>query len=290
MPPDQRKIFLVNGKRRHWEVGRENKIWGFSLGNQGFARAKSNLQKLDFRAGTEILAISGPYAHFRAVVGSDKDVFFDNEKIYWLGNNNEIYPVRFELTKIQNINQLWFQDQTRDKCLTVLEDVYFVSRSLFRPDSNFYNNPSVDLNIVYGTFSSQPEPDYVNHERLEEDYRNKFVKQFNCDDGHTVRSLSEKDIDNWLWNRGIAHAYEPVVTIPEPLIPDFKIKNSRREDVYIEFWGMTDDPIYEARMKRKQALYSKYNLIVIEVIPEDLQNLDFRLSQKLMNKGVVVPH
>lgn len=285
---NHRKIFLVNGKRQHWEVGKENKIWGFSLGNRSFSIAKANLQEQDFRAGSEILAISGPYAHFRAVVGSDSDVFYDTERTYWLGPNNESYPVRFKLTNIQDINRLWFRDQTRDMCLTVLDDVYVVHRSLFLPNASFHNNPKVDADVVYGKSMPQPEPICTNPEKLEEDYRSRFAAQYNCDDGHKVRSLSEKDIDNWLYRRKIAHAYEPVVTIPEQLIPDFKVNNSRNEDVYIEFWGRIDDPTYEARMNRKLALYSKYHFNLIEIRPDDLKNLNFILSHRLMQKGVVV--
>jgi hypothetical protein len=288
-----RRIFFVSGSRKHWQIGKENQIWGFSRGNRNFLSAKADLQEKDFRAGAEIIAISGPDAHFRAVVGSDKDIFYDDETIYWSDPNNinEIYPIRFKLTNIQDINRPWFRDRTPEACLSVLEDVYGVKRrSLYLPDASFYHNANVDLDVVFGTLLPQPEPISPDPEKLEEDYRQRYSRQYHCDDGHDVRSLSEKDIDNWLWTRGIAHAYEPVVTIPEKLIPDFKVRNSRKEDVYIEFWGRENDPLYNVRMQRKRALYPRYHLHLIEIFQEDITNLDFKLSQKLMNKGVVVPY
>jgi hypothetical protein len=38
------------------------------------------------------------------------------------------------------------------------------------------------------------------------------------------------------------------VPIPEQIIPDFMVKDSAGNTVYIEFWGMIDDPNYKTRM------------------------------------------
>ena len=58
---------------------------------------------------------------------------------------------------------------------------------------------------------------------VEQDYRDRYPAQFKCEDGHRVRSLSEQAIDNWLFRHGLIHGYEPVVSIPEQLIPDFEV-------------------------------------------------------------------
>ena len=122
---------------------------------------------------------------------------------------------------------------------------------------------------------------------FEEDYRKKYPANFHCTDGHNVRSQSEQTIDNWLFNHDIAHAYEPVIQIPERLIPDFKIQVKNGEDVFIEFWGMLDDPIYKERMLKKSQIYAKYSMPLIELRPDDLQNLDFILTKKLKSKNIL---
>jgi len=106
--------------------------------------------------------------------------------------------------------------------------------------------------------------------------------------GHRVRSLSEQAIDNWLYRHKIHHAYEPVIPIPEQLIPDFMVNKSTGECVYIEFWGMLDDPIYRERMNKKSQVYANRHFPLIEIRPSDLKNLDFMLWKKLEKKGVPV--
>jgi hypothetical protein len=103
-----------------------------------------------------------------------------------------------------------------------------------------------------------------------------------------VRSLSEQAIDNWLFRHGLPHAYEPVVPIPEQLIPDFLVKDSGGKSVYIEFWGRPDDESYKSRMYRKSQIYADRNFPLIELRPPDLQNLEFILPKKLRQKNVPI--
>jgi len=124
-------------------------------------------------------------------------------------------------------------------------------------------------------------------DNLEEDYRNRYPKKYRCADGHEVRSLSEQTIDNWLFSHKIVHSYEPIIHIPEKMIPDFEI-SGKDGQVYLEFWGMLDDPIYKMRMQKKLEIYAKYKLPLIELNITDLQNLDFVLSKKLRQKGIYI--
>ncbi len=121
---------------------------------------------------------------------------------------------------------------------------------------------------------------------IEADYRLKYPADFICEDGHRVRSLSEQTIDNWLFRHKIIHAYEPVVPIPEQLIPDFMVHTEDGGSVYIEFWGMIDDPLYKERMSKKCQVYAQRNFPLIELRPEDLRNLDFEFQKKLLKKNV----
>lgn len=124
-------------------------------------------------------------------------------------------------------------------------------------------------------------------ESFEEDYRKKYPKNFHCTDGHDVRSQSEQTIDNWLFNHQIPHAYEPVVSIPERLIPDFQVQAKTGDSVFIEFWGMLDNPAYKERMQKKYQIYAKYSMPLIELRPPDLQNFDFIFTEKLKRRNVL---
>jgi hypothetical protein len=121
---------------------------------------------------------------------------------------------------------------------------------------------------------------------IERNYRDRFPPQFFCEDGHKVRSLSEQTIDNWLFRHGLPHGYEPVVCIPEQLIPDFMVKDMTGKTVYIEFWGMPDDSAYKARMNKKAQIYADRNFPLIELTLPDLKNLEFVLPQKFRQKGI----
>lgn len=74
------------------------------------------------------------------------------------------------------------------------------------------------------------------------DYRKKWSKDYQCADGHYVRSLSEQSIDNWLYNNGYQHSYEKAVfmkTKPDAVVlSDFYLP---KENIYIEFWGIEND-------------------------------------------------
>ena len=73
-------------------------------------------------------------------------------------------------------------------------------------------------------------------EILDESYEGHYM----CDDGHIVKSKSERDIDNYLFENGIPHAYErsfipesdPTVTLkPDFILPNY---NNSGKDVIIE--------------------------------------------------------
>ncbi|SDX19658.1 hypothetical protein SAMN05444410_110117 [Hydrobacter penzbergensis] len=78
-------------------------------------------------------------------------------------------------------------------------------------------------------------------------FREKFPATFRTKDGHMVRSRAEVIIDNALYDYKLAHAYERKLPIEEDLYSDFFIPT---ETVYIEYWGMENDPKYLNRKKR----------------------------------------
>ena len=87
-------------------------------------------------------------------------------------------------------------------------------------------------------------------ELLNESYEGVYV----CKDGHIVKSKSEREIDNYLFDHKIAHAYEKSLVIgTETFKPDFYLKDL---DLYIEHWGYNSDN--EEYTKRKEYKLPKY--------------------------------
>ena len=118
------------------------------------------------------------------------------------------------------------------------------------------------------------------------DYRKKWSKDYQCADGHYVRSLSEQSIDNWLYNNGYQHSYEKSVymkTKPDAVVlSDFYLP---QEDIYIEFWGIENDEQYEKRKQEKIKLYNENNLNRIDLTKEDIKRLD-DIMPRLISKFI----
>lgn len=109
---------------------------------------------------------------------------------------------------------------------------------------------------------------------------------YECDDGHIVKSQAERDIDNYLYENNIFHGYEQPLNVgsEKPLRPDFCLKNylGIGEDVYIEYFGYTDDPQYDNRTAYKMPLYEKKGITLICMYAKtDLKNIRFALKTKL---------
>lgn len=97
-------------------------------------------------------------------------------------------------------------------------------------------------------------------ELLDENYEGRYT----CKDGHIVKSKSERDIDNYLFEHNIQHAYEKEIyygaKATEVLHPDFFLKNYLGKDkhVYIEHWGYNENNIsYTNTKKFKMPIYKE---------------------------------
>lgn len=99
-------------------------------------------------------------------------------------------------------------------------------------------------------------------------------KTRNAKDGHKVRSRGEELIDNWLFEHGIAHAYDTVHE-ESGLQPDWLLP---AQNVAIEFWGVSGQDDYDRRRKKKEQAYEDSNLTLVSVEPNDLDNLEHALS------------
>jgi len=117
----------------------------------------------------------------------------------------------------------------------------------------------------------------------ESNFREKFQAKLRATDGHMVRSKAEMLIDNWLYMAEIVHAYERKLPIEEEVYCDFYIPTGK---IYIEFWGMENDPKYAKRKAEKKEIYKKYGFKLIELTDDDVYNLDDILPKMLLKFGV----
>lgn len=117
------------------------------------------------------------------------------------------------------------------------------------------------------------------------EFREKFPPTNRTTDGHWVRSKAEMLIDNWLYMNGIAHAFERKLPIEEDVYCDFYIPEGK---VYIEYWGLEEDPKYAERKKVKLNLYQKYHFNLIELTEDHVKNLDDLLPKMLLKFNVIV--
>jgi hypothetical protein len=116
-------------------------------------------------------------------------------------------------------------------------------------------------------------------------FREKFPPTHRATDGHWVRSKAEALIDNWLYMSGLVHAYERQLPVEEELYCDFYLPEGK---VYIEYWGLENDPKYLSRKEAKRSIYKKYNFNLIELTEEHVKNLDDLLPKMLLKHNIIV--
>lgn len=148
---------------------------------------------------------------------------------------------------------------------TILENKLYLSII-----DNNYNNTAVSTKST-----TEGEPGF----------REKFPATHRTADGHMVRSKAEMLIDNWFYMENIAHAYEKKLPIEEDVYCDFYIPAGK---IYVEFWGLENDPAYAERKKIKQEIYKKYDFNLIELKDEDVFNIDDVMPRLLLKYNVSI--
>lgn len=157
-----------------------------------------------------------------------------------------------------------------------------------RVRNKVFGEPAHELLQYFAGGYSRAQETGQQMDSIEEDFRLRYPRQFHCSDGHDVRSLSEQSIDEWMSAHQVYHEYERLANIPEHLVPDFTVYTADRRPVFIEFWGMLDDPAYQQRRLRKCEVYHRHRCTLIELYQDDLRNLDFSLRTKLREHNVSV--
>lgn len=158
------------------------------------------------------------------------------------------------------------------------------------PESILLNKNLTNIFNETSTQNNEKTEQKVSHEQQivkkhVDGFREKFPASMRTKDGHLVRSRAEVIIDNALYDYKLAHAYERKVPIEEDVYSDFFIPT---ENVYIEYWGLENDPKYAERKKEKLGLYKKYDFKLIELTDEDISNLDDHLPKKLLKFNIKI--
>lgn len=198
-----------------------------------------------------------------------------------LGLIEKDFAAGWEITKLgKNIGGREFEHETSGANYVLWpESILQYKRLLeiFKETYEQYPSQSKDLNVS----STQVDTPVANINK--DNFREKFEAKHRTIDGHYVRSKAEMLIDNWLYQYGLIHAYERKLPIDEDVYCDFYIPsgNGRPQAVYIEFWGLENDPKYAERKKKKIEIYKKEGLSLIELTDADLQNIDDILAKKL---------
>lgn len=85
-------------------------------------------------------------------------------------------------------------------------------------------------------------------------------RRYACRDGHQARSLYEQRVDDWLAEHGIGHIVEPRYPFDARYKADFLV-----DRFYIEVWGVTNNPAYQERKRKKIRLCEENSLPLIQI-------------------------
>jgi len=99
-----------------------------------------------------------------------------------------------------------------------------------------------------------------------------YISRYKCKDGHRTISKSEREIDNFLTDNNIRHAYDTEIDGNTNFRTDFKLLDY--ENVFIEHWGYKDRKTYSARKEIKTQYYNANNYILIDSDEDTIQDLN----------------
>ncbi|MCK5474755.1 MAG: hypothetical protein KAI53_05095 [Candidatus Aenigmarchaeota archaeon] len=99
---------------------------------------------------------------------------------------------------------------------------------------------------------------------------------------NNYRSKKEKDIADWLKRRKILFVYEKKLKMGDiTLRPDFFLPEY---GIYVEYWGMMDNPEYKEERRKRIKLYKEHQIPLLELYPDknNKLNLDWQFFNKLL--------
>ena len=210
-------------------------------------------------------------AHFKV---SNQRMNLILAELGWLEKNISGWTV----TKLgKTIGGKQFEDDIKGNTYVKWPDNILQNKSLVEVFTDVTSQREISKSLN----SSQQETAFQHNDN----FRDNYPANFRAQDGHRVRSKAEMIIDNTLYQYGLVHAYERKLPIDENVLSDFYIPAGK---VYIEYWGMENDPKYAERKKKKLDIYKKYDIPLIELNEDDILNLDDHLPKKLLKYGIKV--
>jgi hypothetical protein len=102
-------------------------------------------------------------------------------------------------------------------------------------------------------------------------------------DGHFVRSQAERTIANYLFDNRIPYQYERGTNVAgKDVHPDFFLPDVGKEGIYIEHFGLLDNPRYKEVAERKAELMTRAGKILIATTQDELERQgEYAIYQKL---------
>jgi len=160
--------------------------------------------------------------------------------------------------------------------------VRYCCRCSVRVTSNEYAQSKKAFQRIYCTKCF----DEVYLQRRNYDTKVELNKNIRTKDGNFVQSDGERKISEWLAKNNIAYRYDERFRIIDgyAVRPDFYLPEF---DVYIEYWGM-NTPDYKIGMLKKLKLYQMQEKKLISLYPDDKNNLDTVLKEKLFRYNIAV--
>lgn len=191
---------------------------------------------------------------------------------------NKNYNTKEEEKQIGENNVVIINNENKARCITCgkkTDGLLFCSNCYHK-----YQNKELLFKIT----------NCSNVELLDESYEGRYT----CKDGHIVKSKSERDIDNYLFEAGIAHAYEKELSYgasdKEVLHPDFFLLDylGKGKHVYIEHWGYEENNIqYTQTKKFKMPIYKKLGITLINTYEKtDAKDIDSALTRKIKKENI----
>jgi hypothetical protein len=112
--------------------------------------------------------------------------------------------------------------------------------------------------------------------------------------GDFVQSEGERKIHDFLTNNNVIFEYDQRIVLrvkgkfgffkDQWVRPDFHLN---QQNAVIEYWGFINHGDYNKKMNQKRRWYQEAGLILIDVYPSDLNNLDQVIKPKLKQVGAI---
>lgn len=153
----------------------------------------------------------------------------------------------------------------------------------------FFSRNGKSAGILLGIVSVVMVLGSINDFIAERTRKKKIINRFQK---NRYDSNEEETVANYFKRKNVVFEHHPTIKVEKfwwklsipfasvNIEPDFYLPEF---DIYVEYWGMIDDPKYkEEQYDRKKKLYQDNGLDLLSLYPKNLRNLDFDFTSKFM--------